>query len=97
MGTGGLANIAFTVMDVVQRELGTDLFRGVRPAVLCCRLTPAIGPGIYQHVDLLATVTHALESRDVGTEGTDSRCSLGYLLQGQAIWDLKSQTTAVLI
>ena len=31
--TGGLADIAFVVADVVQRELGTDLFRGVRSSV----------------------------------------------------------------
>ena len=31
--TGGLADIAFMVMDVVQRELGTDLFCGVRSCV----------------------------------------------------------------
>ena len=28
--TGGLADIAFMVVDIVQRELGTYLFRGVR-------------------------------------------------------------------
>ena len=31
--TGGLADIAFMVVDVVQRELGTYLFRGVRSCV----------------------------------------------------------------
>ena len=30
---GGLADIAFMVVDVVQRELGTYLFRGVRSCV----------------------------------------------------------------
>ena len=28
-GTGGVGDIAFMVVDVVKRELGTDLFRGV--------------------------------------------------------------------
>ena len=31
--TGGLADIAFMVVDIVQRELGTDLFCGVRYCV----------------------------------------------------------------
>ena len=31
--TEGLADIAFMVVDVVQRELGTYLFRGVRSCV----------------------------------------------------------------
>ena len=31
MGTEGLADIAFMVVDVVQRELGTDLFRECGP------------------------------------------------------------------
>ena len=31
--TGGLAEIAFMMEDVVQRELGTNLFLGVRSCV----------------------------------------------------------------
>ena len=31
--TGGLADVAFMVVDIVQRERGTYLFRGVRSCV----------------------------------------------------------------
>ena len=59
--TGGLADIAFMVMDVVERELGTYLYRGVR---MRSWSTPAHGDPAYQHVLVLVTLImeNALES-----------------------------------
>ena len=45
--TGGLADIAFVVVDVVQRELGTYLFRGVRSCVA----------GLHQHMGIISART----------------------------------------
>ena len=50
--------------------------------------------GSYQHVLVTLIMENALESRAC-RHGTDSRCRLGYQLQGQASWDPKSQSTAV--
>ena len=73
--TGGLADIAFMVVDAVQRELGTYLFRGVRS---CVAGLPA--PAHEDHIStVLVTLImeNALESR-ARRHGTDSRCHLGY-------------------
>ena len=45
MGTGGLADIAFMVVDVLQKVLGTHLFRG--SVVLCCRSIAMPAHGIF--------------------------------------------------
>ena len=44
--TGGLADIAFMVVDIVQRELGTYLFRGVRSCV-----------GLHQRMGIISART----------------------------------------
>ena len=71
--TGGLADVAFMVVDVVRRELGTYLFRGVRSCVAGLHQRM----GSYQHVLVTLIMENALESRAC-RHGTDSRCSLGY-------------------
>ena len=45
--TGGLADIAFMVVDIVQRELGTDRFHGVR----CCVA------GLNQRMEIISART----------------------------------------
>ena len=45
--TGGLADIAFMVVDVVQRELGTYLFRGVWSCVA----------GLHQRMGIISAHT----------------------------------------
>ena len=45
--TGGLADIAFMVVDIVQRELGTYLFRGVRSCVA----------GLHQRMGIISART----------------------------------------
>ena len=75
--TGGLADIAdiaFMVVDVMQRELGTNLFRGVRSCVAGLHQRMGI---IYQHVLVTLIMENALKSRAC-RHGTDSRCRLGY-------------------
>ena len=72
--TGGLADIAFMVVEVVQRELGTHLFRGVRS---CVAGLQAHGRGSYQHILVTLIMKNALKSRAC-RHGTDSRCCLGY-------------------
>ena len=42
--TGGLADIAFMVVGVVQGELGTKLFRGVRSCVA----------GVHQRMEIIS-------------------------------------------
>ena len=69
--TGGLADIAFMVVDVVQRELGTYLFRGVRSCVAGLKqgMEITLARTCYaDHGEMLWKVEH----------GTDSRCRLGY-------------------
>ena len=52
--TGGLADIAFMVVDVVQRELGTYLFRAVRSSVA----------GLHQRMENISAHTCNADNRE---------------------------------